>query len=98
MFLNSTLTNDETGFDGRAITSFHLGRPWQGAPRTVFIGTELPGTLNPEGWRYWIVTPALYGEYGNTGPGAGRSGRLNIARELTEEEAAAHTVANIFAK
>ena len=98
VFLNSTVTADETGFDGRAITSFHLGRPWQGAPRTVFMGTELPGTLDPAGWRYWNVPPALYGEYGNTGPGADMSNRLAIARELTEEEAAAHTVANIFAK
>lgn len=98
VFLNSTITADETGFDGRAITRFHLGRPWQGAPRTVFMNSELPATLDPEGWRYWNVSPALYGEYGNTGPGADMSNRLDIARALTEEEAAAHTVENIFAK
>jgi pectin methylesterase-like acyl-CoA thioesterase len=98
VFLSSTVTADQTGFDGRAITSFHLGRPWQDAPRTVFMETQFPATLDSEGWRYWNVTPALYGEYGNTGPGADMSNRLDIARKLTAEEAAAHTVANIFAK
>ena len=98
VFLNSTVTADEVGFDGRAISRFHLGRPWQEAPRTVFMQTELPASVDPAGWRYWNVTPALYGEYANTGAGADMSGRINIARELTAEEAVAFTVANIFSR
>lgn len=98
VFLNSTVTTDEVGFDGEQITSFHLGRPWQAAPRTVFMNTELPANLDPAGWRYWNVMPALYGEYGNTGPGADMSGRIDIANALTAEEAAAYTVENIFSK
>ena len=98
VFLNSTVTANEVGFDGEPITSFHLGRPWQAAPRTVFMNTELPATLDPEGWRYWNVMPALYGEYGNTGPGADMAGRIDLATALTAEAAAEYKVENIFAK
>lgn len=98
VFLNSTITADEVGFDGKPITSFFLGRPWQAAPRTVFIGSQLPASLDPAGWRSWNVSPALYGEYNNTGPGADVSNRVAFARVLTEEEAADYTIANIFAK
>ncbi|WP_125185406.1 pectinesterase family protein [Botryobacter ruber] len=98
VFLNSTVTADEVGFDGVPITSFHLGRPWQAAPRTVFMNTFLPASLNAAGWQTWNVTPALYGEYNNSGPGAATASRISISRVLTAQEAAEHTIANIFSK
>ncbi|MFC6998913.1 pectinesterase family protein [Rufibacter roseus] len=98
VFLNSTVTTPEVGFDGNAINGFYLGRPWQAAPRTVFINTHLPANLNPAGWNTWNVTPALYGEFNNSGPGASMTSRSSISRALTEAEAGEHTIANIFAK
>jgi pectin methylesterase-like acyl-CoA thioesterase len=98
VFLNSKITAEAVGFDGRAITTFVLGRPWQAAPRTVFIKCEEPAQLNPAGWSTWNVTPALYGEYKCTGAGARASGRISIGRQLTDEEAADYTLARIFAK
>ncbi|MGV3538300.1 MAG: pectinesterase family protein [Rufibacter sp.] len=98
VFLNSKVETTGVGFDGVNITSFYLGRPWQAAPRTVFIGSELPATLNPAGWSTWNTTPALYGEYNNTGAGASTTARSSISRVLTATEAAEHTVANIFKK
>ena len=98
VFLNANVVTAETGFDGAAISSFYLGRPWQAAPRTVFMGSTLPASLNPAGWNTWNVAPALYGEYNNNGPGAVTTNRSSISRLLTAEEAADHTIANIFAK
>ncbi|GAA4300190.1 pectinesterase family protein [Nibribacter koreensis] len=98
VFLNSAVSSKELGFDNNPITNFYLGRPWQAAPRTVFIGSSLPATLNPAGWDAWNVPPALYGEYNNSGPGAVTTNRSSISRMLTAQEAAEHTVVNIFKK
>ncbi|KAI4988209.1 hypothetical protein ZWY2020_029839 [Hordeum vulgare] len=58
----------------------YLGRPWKQYSRTVFMQSELDGVVNPAGWLAWDGTFALdtlyYGEYQNTGPGAGTSGRV----------------------
>ena len=79
-----------------AITSFILGRPWQKEPRTVFIRCEEPAALSPGGWSTWNVTPALYAEYQCYGPCADTSSRINISRQLTDEEALDYTIENIF--
>jgi pectinesterase len=99
VFLNSVISADSIGFDGEEITSFHLGRPWQQSPRTVFINTYYPESLNPEGWLSWNVEPALYGEYSCSGPGCVNfENRVDFARQLTDEEAAEYNVENIFSK
>lgn len=98
VFLNCKITANAVGFDGNAITSFILGRPWQAAPRTVFLKCEEPAALAPAGWATWNVTPALYAEYQCYGPGANFSNRLNIGRQLTDAEAADYTLKNLFAK
>lgn len=98
VFRDCKITAEAVGFDGRAITSFVLGRPWQAAPRTVFINCEEPTALNPNGWETWNVPPALYAEYNCFGPGANSSNRIAIGRQLTATEAADYTLANIFAK
>ena len=99
VFLHSKITADETGFDGNAITSFSLGRPWQASPRTVFIDCEEPATLASAGWLTWNVTPGLYAEYKCFGPGSETSGRLtSISKQLTDNEATGYTLNNIFAK
>ena len=98
VFKNCEITADSIGFDGSAITSFLLGRPWQKAPRTVFLHCEEPAALSSPGWSTWNVTPALYAEYQCYGPGSDASQRISISRQLTDEEAAAYTLGNIFSK
>lgn len=99
VFLNCKITANEIGFDGNAITNFVLGRPWQNAPRTVFIKCEEPATLNPAGWSTWNVTPAVYAEYKCFGPGSDTKQRLtSISKQLTDQEAATFTIANILSK
>ncbi|MBN1952109.1 MAG: T9SS type A sorting domain-containing protein [Bacteroidales bacterium] len=98
VFIDCIIEADATGYDGAAITSFSLGRPWQKAPRTVFINCYEPASLDPAGWDNWNVVPALYAEYSCYGPGSDITYRNPVSRQLTEEEAAEYTLANIFAR
>ena len=98
VFKDCKITADEVGFDGDAIEDFYLGRPWQNAPRTVFINCEEDAALHPDGWMTWNVTPALYAEYNCYGEGSDYSSRISIGTQLTSEEAAAYTMENIFAQ
>ncbi|XP_058181299.1 pectinesterase-like, partial [Rhododendron vialii] len=58
----------------------YLGRPWQKYSRTVFMKSSLDNLITPAGWSQWIGNFALstlyFGEYMNTGPGAGTGGRV----------------------
>ena len=88
-------------FDGNPFTTFHLGRPWKDKPKTVFIRCEEPATLSPAGWRSMSVEPDLYAEYKCTGEGATParlSNRQMGGRQLTDAEAEAYTLENIFSK
>ncbi|CAA0831278.1 Probable pectinesterase/pectinesterase inhibitor 6 [Striga hermonthica] len=82
--------NENTGIvihNSRVITSggrkTYLGRPWQRYSRTVFIKCELDGGVDPAGWLAWngdfALTTLYYGEYMNTGAGAGTGGRVRWA-------------------
>ncbi|TVU21194.1 hypothetical protein EJB05_30818, partial [Eragrostis curvula] len=61
-------------------TKTYLGRPWKQYSRTVFLQSELDSLIDPAGWLEWDGNFALdtlyYGEYMNTGAGAGASGRV----------------------
>ncbi len=98
VFLNSRITSSATGFDGNAVTTFTLGRPWQSSPRTVYLRTEQPANLNPAGWLAWNVNPALYAEYLCTGPGFKPAQRVAWSVQLTDSAAALYTISNIFSK
>ncbi|HWP39442.1 MAG TPA: pectinesterase family protein, partial [Tepidisphaeraceae bacterium] len=92
IFLNCRLTGDgEQAF---------LGRPWKPYAAVAFIQCELGDHIRPEGWDNWRnpenEKTARFVEYKNTGPGADRSRRVAWSRELTDDEAAAYTVANIL--
>ncbi len=69
-----------------------LGRPWRPYSRVVYIHTELPADIIPEGWNAWgRMSPdlhAYYAEYGSTGPGANPNARAPWSHQLTEQEAA----------
>lgn len=58
----------------------YLGRPWKQYSRTVFMKCIIDGVIDPAGWLPWRGNFALstlyYGEYMNTGSGAGTSGRV----------------------
>ena len=98
VFRNDSLVTDTVGFDGKTISSFYLGRPWQAAPRVVFIHSYEPATLNPSGWLAWNVKPALYAEYNCYGPGSDASGRVSFSTQLDSAAASEYTLANIFSK
>ncbi|XP_071716107.1 pectinesterase-like [Rutidosis leptorrhynchoides] len=59
----------------------YLGRPWKEYSRTVIMQSTISNVINPAGWFPWDGNFALntlyYGEYQNTGAGAGTSGRVN---------------------
>ena len=102
--LDCTITCPATGevdFNGSKFSYFHLGRPWQNAPRAVFVRCEEPAALRAEGWTTMSASPALFAEYRCTGEGAAAdrlAQRANGGRQLTDEEAAEYTVATIFAR
>ena len=96
VFLNCMLTNDSIGFNGNPISKYYLGRPWQSAPRTVFINCYESGKLDPAGWQSWNVNPALYAEYNCFGPGYNSSKRVSWSFQLTNNQAADYTLSNIF--
>jgi len=59
----------------------YLGRPWKQYSRTVFMQSALDDLIDPAGWLEWDGNFALqtlyYGEYLNTGAGAGTSKRVS---------------------
>ncbi len=98
VFLNCTIAADSIGYDGTPITSFYLGRPWQAAPRTVFINCVEPAMVHPAGWLAWNVPPALYAEYLCSGPGAPSAQRVSWSAQLSDSAASTYTLANIFSR
>jgi pectin methylesterase-like acyl-CoA thioesterase len=54
IFNNNTIT---------AATSYYLGRPWQNAPRAVYLNTKMINEPNTLGWANMGTYPALFAEY-----------------------------------
>ena len=83
-----------------AVTKLYLGRPWRAYAKTVFIKSTLPKSITPEGWHNWgnaeNERTAFYAEYQNSGAGATTAQRVSWSRQLTDKEAQAYTLANIF--
>ena len=98
VFRNCVITADSVGFDGKVISKIFLGRPWQSAPRTVFMFCSEPSVLDPAGWQTWNVTPGLYAEYKCIGSGFSPSTRISIGKQLSDNEASEYTLKNIFSK
>jgi pectinesterase len=94
VFLNCRLTAEEEA------KKVYLGRPWRDYARVAFIKCELGTHIQPAGWSNWQGTArdktAYFAEYGNTGPGADISQRINWSHQLTKEEAEKYTVTNIL--
>jgi pectinesterase len=68
-----------------------LGRPWRPFSRVVYIRTELPADVIPQGWNVWgraNETPqAWYAEFNSTGPGANPSARVPWSHQLSAAQA-----------
>jgi pectin methylesterase-like acyl-CoA thioesterase len=84
------------------VTAEWLGRPWRNDAAVTFKECELPAEIRPQGWHNWNdpqrERTARYAEYACTGPGADRSKRAAWTHELTADEAAALTPAQVFAR
>jgi pectinesterase len=69
-----------------------LGRPWRPYSRVVYINTELPADVIPQGWNAWGRTDstpqAYYAEYHDIGPGANPTARVAWSHQLTAQQAA----------
>ncbi len=69
-----------------------LGRPWRPYARVVYIHTELPADVIPQGWNAWGRTPgtptAYYAEYDDYGSGANPAARVSWSHQLTKQQAA----------
>ncbi|KAG8059221.1 hypothetical protein GUJ93_ZPchr0002g24089 [Zizania palustris] len=81
----------------------YLGRPWQRYSRTVVMETFLDRSIAPAGWLQWsgqfALTTLYYGEYGNTGPGAGTRRRVTwsgVHSSMSTSDATRFTVANFI--
>ena len=75
---------------GKQATIF-LGRPWRPYARVVFLSTELPAEIAPQGWNDWgkaaNASTAWFGEYHNSGPGARTADRVAWSHRLTAAQA-----------
>ena len=90
VFLHARIT--AAPMDGK---SFYLGRPWRRFSRVVFLSSEMPESLSPQGWSPWVkggsIEGTFYGERGSTGPGARIPSRLEGSHQLSAEAAAQFT-------
>jgi pectinesterase len=90
VIINSKVTSGIEPVAARDTIS--LGRPWRPFSRVVYLNTELPANVIPQGWNLWGrsgETPqAYYAEFRSTGSGANPGARAAWSHQLTEKEAA----------
>ncbi|MDR0541047.1 MAG: Ig-like domain-containing protein, partial [Dysgonamonadaceae bacterium] len=89
----STLASTQWGYvfrdctvDGDAATQnnkYQLGRPWQNAPRSVFINTLMKILPTAAGWTNMGVIPALFAEYNSMNAGGEPVDLTNRKSEYT---------------
>lgn len=81
--------------------SVYLGRPWRNFAKTVLLHCELGPHIKEEGFHDWNKKEAhdtiFYAEYQSYGKGANPSSRASFVKQLTDDEAKAHTKANVLA-
>lgn len=79
----------------------YLGRPWRDFAAVVFLHCEMSEVVRAEGWHNWSrperEKTSRYAEYGNTGPGADRSGRVAWSHTLADEAASIISPATVLA-
>ncbi|MCO5615156.1 hypothetical protein L7F22_069445 [Adiantum nelumboides] len=78
----------------------YFGRPWKAYSRTVFLQCNIEQIIDPAGWVAWdptnpFVDTLYYGEYQNTGAGAGTARRVawkGVHPSMSTAEASSFTV------
>lgn len=94
VILNSRVTSGIQTPAEPAKGTISLGRPWRNYARVVYIHTELPAEVIPQGWSAWGKTPgtpqAYYAEFDSTGPGANPTARVPWSHQLTAKQAASY--------
>lgn len=78
----------------------YLGRPWRPHASTIFLNTDMPEGIRPEGWHNWgkpeREATVRYFENGSTGPGAEPAGRVKWARVMDAKQVGELTVSNVL--
>jgi pectinesterase len=81
-------------------TGIYLGRPWKPYAKTVFYECDEGSFLHSNGWSLWSGnnnhTTCFYAEYKCIGPGSDTLNRVTWSHQLSDEEASAYTIENIF--
>lgn len=103
--LNNCTVKAEQGANVPA-GSWHLGRPWQNEPRSVYLHTTMEILCASEGWKAMSTLPTHFYEYDSrdaAGNPIDLSSRTNSPTStntytpvLTDNEAAAYTVRNVL--
>ncbi len=89
--------------------SYRLGRPWQNAPRSIYINTRMNILPAADGWTEMGVVPGLFAEY-NSVTSTGAIVDLSMRKKsftyngvttpvnpyLTAEQAATYTIENVL--
>jgi pectinesterase len=85
---------ENSGASAAPKDTISLGRPWRPYARVVYIDTELPANVIPQGWSAWgnrdKVPLAYYAEYHSTGAGANPAARVAWSHQLTARQAASY--------
>jgi pectinesterase len=67
----------------------------------TFLNCEMGSFISPEGWHAWSdkddLSQVKFAEYGNYGPGADLSRRVEWSVRLSRREASKYSKENIFA-
>lgn len=94
VFLDCEITS------GEGVRDVYLGRPWRPYAHAAFIRTVMDDSVAPEGWHNWgqpdREETSRYEEYASTGPGADAKSRVPWSKQLSDEEAAAYRIIEIF--
>jgi pectinesterase len=73
--------DEDLAYAAKGTVQTYLGRPWKPFSRVVFMESTISDVVDPKGWLPWErdapPDTLFYGEYGNKGPGAAVSGRVN---------------------
>jgi pectinesterase len=84
-------------------TSLHnvsLGRPWQPYAHVAYLHCFIGEHVKAEGWSNWNNTDnyktTRYAEYKNYGVSSNPIGRVNWAKQLTEEEIKRYTITTVL--
>ncbi|MBC3766998.1 pectinesterase family protein [Neptunicella marina] len=85
---------------GNGIDQVYLGRPWRPYAQTVWIDSQLPAGIHPEGWHDWskpqVHHTSFYAEFNNVGAGANTDKRVSWSHQLTGKQAKKYQLDNLL--